>query len=251
LPKDDRYPSGHTREVFFWALMAAMVMLVVGSGLSFWIGYRQLLEREPLRHPFLALSILVVSLMTNGYAVRQSYRRLRAGGRTFWEAFRDSSQPLVKTALLQDSLGTASAVVGLVSLGLYQALGAVPILDALGALAIAVLMVVFSLTLTVQVHHLIAGRPVPESLQQALREVVGSVPEVEAVNRLVATFAGGEEMVVDLDLDLREGLTTVRIEEVLDRVHDAIVLEEPRVRSLRVDLNSPLPAGARGHRSWR
>lgn len=239
LPGDERYPVGHTREVFFWALLSSLTMLVVGSGLSFWRGFAQLVSPEPLDRPGLALAILVVSVATNGHAVSQSYRRLQASGLSLRQAFREESQPLVKTAFLQDGLGTASAVVGLVSLLLYAVVGSAPIFDALGALTIACMMVAFAGILIVQAHHLITGRTVPERVLTSVRRAALSVPEVEAINALAATFSGSTNVTVDLDLDLREDLTTIEIEEVLDRVRHAITDRRPEVKHLRVDLNSP------------
>ena len=42
-------------------------MLVVGAGLSAWRGYRQLVEQEPLESPLLALAVLMLAVVTNGY----------------------------------------------------------------------------------------------------------------------------------------------------------------------------------------
>jgi len=241
LPRDAKYPSGHTREVFFWALLSSLVMLVVGSGLSYWRGYTQLVARDPLERPWLALAILVVSVLTNGYAASQSVRRLRASGTSLRQAFMDESQPLVKTAVLQDGLGTASAVVGLISLLLYAALGSAALFDAAGAMAIATMMMASAVVLISGIHHLIIGRPVPDDVLERIRGAVLSLPQVEAINAAVATFAGSREMLVDLDLDLREELTTAEIEAVLDTLHDEISAIEPRVSRVRVDLNSPSP----------
>lgn len=241
MPGDARYPAGHTREVFFWALLSALVMLVLGSGLSFWRGYGQLVRPEPLDYPALALAVLVLSVTTNGYAVSQSYRVLRASGLPLRQAIREGSKPLVKTAFLQDSLGTASAVVGLFSLLLYTALGSRPLFDALGAIAIACLMVAFSITLIVQVHHLITGRPVSRRVREAIRRAVLEVPEVDGINALGAMFVGSDHIVVELDLDLAEDLSTVGVEAVLDRVQRAVTEGEPRASAVYVDLNSPPP----------
>lgn len=240
LPGDARYPAGHTREVFFWALLSALVMLVVGSGLSFWRGYTQLIERAPLHRPGLALAVVILSVATNGYAVSQSVRRLRADGNGLRQSFQNESQPLVKTAFLQDSLGTLSALVGLVSLLLYNVFGFVPLFDAVGALTIAALMVVFGVVLVSQMHHFITGRPVPRETLRTIRAAALSLPQVEDVNALAATFSGSEAIVVDLDLDLHEDLTTSQIEAVLDHLHAVIQEAEPRAVKLRVDLNSPI-----------
>jgi len=239
LPGDELYPAGHTREVFFWALLSSLTMLVVGGGLSFWRGHVQLVRLDPIDRPMLALAILAVSVTTNGCAVSQSYRRLRHSGSSLRIAFREESQPLIKTAFLQDSLGTASAVVGLVSLTLYAAFGSVALFDAIGAIAIACMMVAFSAVLIVQAHHLITGQAVPGRMLASIREAVLLVPEVEGINSVAATFTGSREVAVELDLDLSERLTTTEIEDVLDRIERSITARESQVRRLRVDLNSP------------
>ena len=243
LPNDRRYPSGHTREVFFWALLSALVMLVVGSGLSFWRGHAQLVRLELLERPLLALVILVISVTTNGYAVSQSVRRLRATGLPLRRAFRDEGQPLVKTAFLQDGLGTASAVVGLLSLLLYGAFGSVPLFDALGAIAIATMMMAFGVVLVTQMHHFITGRPVPDDVRERLRDAALALPEVEAVNALTATFSGSVDIAVEVDLELRRDLRTSEIELALDRLHGSMREVEPRVGKVRVGLNSPIVLG--------
>jgi len=113
---------------------------------------------------------------------------------------------------------------------------------------IAAMIAVFAVVLITQLHHLIAGRPVPDRVHASIRAGVASVSEVEAINSMAATFAGSDEIVVDLDLDLREELTTGQIEEALDAIHDAVTIGEPRVKRLRVDLNSPSPAAPRSRR---
>jgi cation diffusion facilitator family transporter len=239
LPGDEDYPAGHTREVFFWALLAALVMLVLGSGLSFWRGYDQFIKREALQRPHLALGILILSVSTNGYAVRQSYLRLRASGAGIWDAFRNEAEPLVKTAFLQDGLGTLSSLVGLFSLTLYVTLDAGPIVDALGAMAAATLMVAFGVILVVQMHHFITGRPVSPRVQKALVAAALALPGVERVNALTATFAGSVQIHVEADLDLAEALTTTQIEQLYDQLEVSLRKTDRRVAKVRVDLNSP------------
>jgi cation diffusion facilitator family transporter len=239
LPGDDDYPAGHTREVFFWALLSALVLLVVGSGLSFSRGYSQWVQREVLENPWMALGILTVSVTTNGYAARQSYLRLGGAGLGVWKAFRSESQPLVKTAFLQDTLGTLSSVMGLFSLGLYFLFDKSPIFDAVGAMAAAALMVVFGVILVVQMHHFITGRPVPLALRNRFRSAAQDLDGVVRVNALTATFSGSVEIVLEADLDLSETLNTVQIEALLDELQAAMRRVDGRVGKVRVDLNSP------------
>ena len=75
-PRDEAHPLGYAREAYFWGLLSAMTMLVVGAGFSAWRGYQQLVDREPLDHIWLAMVVLVIAIITNSYAVSLSVRKL-------------------------------------------------------------------------------------------------------------------------------------------------------------------------------
>lgn len=236
-PRDRQHPLGYAREVFFWGLLSAVAMLVVGGGLSAWRGYHQLVERVPLENSWLAIAVLSLAVATNGYAVTLSARKL-AEEDSLREAFRDPKRPLVKSALIRDVVGTFTSVVGLVALALYHAFGIVAF-DAAGALAAAAMMAAGSLVLMSQARSLITGRSLPEDDLARLRAAVLALPAVDAVNQLHAIYAGMTEVLVDADLDLAEDLDTTGIEALLDeleaRARDAV----PEVSRVRVLLNSP------------
>jgi cation diffusion facilitator family transporter len=235
-PRDRTHPLGYAREAFFWGLLSAVSMLVVGGGLSAWRGYRQLVERAPLDNTYLAIAVLALAVATNGYAVSLSVRKLAEEG-SLREAFRDPKRPLVKSALIRDVVGTFTSVVGLAALALYSALGVV-IFDAAGALVAAVLMVAGSLVLMSQVRSLITGRALPEDELARLRAAILAIPEVDAVNQLSAIYSGVAEVLVDADLDLAEDLDTAEIEAVLDDFEMRARTVIPEIGRVRVLLNS-------------
>lgn len=237
-PRDGAHPFGYAREAFFWGLLSAIVMLVVGAGLSAWRGYQQLVEPEPIGSPVLALAVLVLSVVTNGYAVSLSARKLVSEGGGLGTAFRSLNRPLVKSAMLRDAVGTTTSVVGLGALVLYRELGLV-LIDAVGALVAALFMFAASLFLMTQAKALITGRALPEDDLARLRAAVRATPEVEAINRLAAIYAGASEVLVDADLDLAEDLDTTQIETVLDDVEARVRAVLPETERVRILLNSP------------
>lgn len=237
-PSDSYHPLGYTREVFFWALISSMVMLFLGSGLTIMRGYQQLIEPEIVRHKWLALAVLAISVLTNSYALSQSVRKIRLAQTPFLKAFQESSRQLVKTSLLRDSLGTLSALTGLIAIFVYDVAG-ILLFDALGAIVIGVFMAVFAIILISQAKSLITGNAVPKEILGRIKNSTLQIPEVVAINRLSAVFSGNEQILVDLDLDLKEDLTTGQIEKALDKIKEAIVNQVPEVNSVRVDLNSP------------
>jgi cation diffusion facilitator family transporter len=240
-PHDSEHPLGYAREAFFWGLLSAVAMLVIGAGLSAWRGYHQLVNPSPLGTPLLAIGVVALAIVTNSYAVNLSIRKLHAERGSLRKAIRDMNEPLVKSALLRDAIGTFTSMVGLLALVAYWRFDLL-IFDALGALAAAVMMVVASIILMTQARALITGRALPDSTLARVHATVVSTPGVEAVNRLAAVYAGSSEVLLDADLDLAENLNTVQIEALLDLIEARIRRVVPRLERLRVNLNSPAAA---------
>ena len=241
-PGDSAHPLGYAREAFFWGLLSAVAMLVIGAGLSAWRGYRQLVDPHPLDTPLLAIGVVGLAVLTNGYAVSLSAKKLRNEYGNFREAFRHMDQPLIKSALLRDTIGTFTSIVGLVALVLYQTFDLL-IFDALGALVAAALMVAASIVLMTQARALITGQALPEALLDRLNTTVLYTPGVEAVNRLAAVYSGASQVLLDADLDLAENLDTEQIEALLDELEVRVRDVVPRLERIRVILNSPDKAG--------
>jgi cation diffusion facilitator family transporter len=237
-PGDHAHPLGYAREAFFWGLLSAVAMLVIGAGLSAWRGYQQLVDPTPIGTPLLAIAVVGLAVLTNGYAVSLSVRKLAVENDGLRQAFRHLDQPLIKSALLRDSIGTFTSIVGLAALVLYWRLELL-IFDALGALAAAVMMVAASLVLMTQARALITGRALPDETLAELRAAVLGTPGVEAVNRLAAVYSGASQVLLDADLDLAENLGTIQIEALLDVLEERVRDVLPHLERVRVILNSP------------
>lgn len=237
-PGDPEHPHGYEREAFFWALLSAMAMLLIGAGLSGWRGYQQLADPTPIENSPLAIAVLVLAIATNGYAVGLSVRNLTGNEGSLAEALRNTNRPLVKGALLRDVIGTTTSIIGLGAIVLFQVFDKV-VFDSIGALAAAVMMALASFVLMAQARELIAGRSLPEPAMAALQQAILDTPGVEAVNRLAAVHAGSERVRVDVDLDLAEDLDTLQIERLLDDVEARARAAVPGVAAVHVALNSP------------
>ncbi len=241
-PGDTEHPLGYGREAFFWGLLSAVAMLVIGAGLSAWRGYQQLSNPSPIETPILAIGVVALAVVTNSYAVNLSVRKLVAENDGIRNAFRSMDQPLIKSALLRDSIGTFTSIVGIAALILFWTFDLV-VFDALGALAAAVMMVAASLMLMAQARALIAGRALPDTTRLRVRAAVLDTPGVVAVNRLAAVYSGTSEVLLDADLDLSDDLDTAQIEDLLDLVEARVRAVVPQLERVRVILNSPGESG--------
>src|SRR5688572_31165410 len=120
-----KHPFGFGKALFSWTLLSALVMLVFGGGLSFYFGLQRFLEPQDIRQIGLAYGTLCISIVTNGYGVSVSARRLldHRPLKELRHILITSTHVETKNTLILDLTGSSAAVMGLISLILYQATG--------------------------------------------------------------------------------------------------------------------------------
>src|SRR5918999_2247542 len=122
---DKRHPFGHGKEIYFWTLISAVVMMTFTATASFYFGLVRFLNPEEITHIGFGYGTLLITLATNAYALSLSSRRLLKNKplRQLPQVFLNSSVVTTKNALVLDLMGTTASSCGLVSLLLYQLVG--------------------------------------------------------------------------------------------------------------------------------
>src|SRR3954454_7008436 len=148
---DETHPFGYGPERYYWALLAAIGMFLVGGALSVWEGVTALLHPRPLEDFWVGVAVLVVALMLDGLsrvvAVRTLRRQALARQVTVGQLLRESPDPTVVTVYLEDSIDVLGAALALLALVLHRVTGsALP--DALATLAIGLMLCYVALRLT-------------------------------------------------------------------------------------------------------
>src|SRR5207237_6587202 len=120
-PADDEHPFGHGKELYFWALIVALLIFAFGGGVTVYEGILHLLRAtQPmnLRWNYIVLGISAVFEGVTFWIAAREFRR-REGRRGFWRGIQISKDPTIFTVLLDN----AAALIGLLIafLGLYLA----------------------------------------------------------------------------------------------------------------------------------
>jgi cation diffusion facilitator family transporter len=213
------HPFGYGKELYFWSLLSAFIILVVTASISFYFGYRQLTGGEPIEHLGLAYAILCIAVATNGYAFRLSARKL-LGHRPLNDlpkVFLESSEVVTKTTTVLDAMGTLSAVLGLAALIIYGITGNSEF-DGIGAMVMAVVLAVLSVLLLVGAKGLVTGQSAPESVEHKIREIALDAPEVKAILSLRTMILGSDKLLVNMEIHMQDGLTTDQVEDVIAQI---------------------------------
>jgi len=237
---DQRYQFGYGREIFFWVLMAGILMFIGTGGLSLYFGYHQFVDPRPIENVWLALGTLFIGFMTNAYAFSLSAKRLHKLHRdlSWWHQLWHSSVAETKATFLIDFLGTTSTVFGFIAIVVYIATGN-PIFDGLGSMVIGLSMMSVSLLLIRDVRDLIVGRAVESDVAQRIIGAAHSVEGVITVLDLRTMYLGSAKILVMLEVHLQDQLDTDQIESITDTVKSVIQRNIPEVHHIQVEVETP------------
>ncbi len=239
--RDERHDFGYGREVYFWVMISAMFMFFGTGLLSVYFGYRQFTHPQVVHNDWLALAVLVIVFITNGYAFWLSFRRLnqdRHPRLPWWRRIIYSSMIETKTTFIIDFLGTLAAVVGLISIGLY-ALTDNARFDGIGGMIIGGCMMAGSLLLIYDVKGLIVGRSIPKKQARLLVRRVEKLEGVEDVLDLRSMYIGSTKLLIVIEVHLDETLTTDQIELLSDHIKLVTKKAVPYAAVVQVEVETP------------
>ena len=207
------------------------VFLFVGGGV---VAFMKGLDR--IRHPhesagglaFNLIVLAVAALFEILIAFRPALKEFnrRRGGRKVWRTIRESKDPALLVVLFEDSVAVVGLAVAAGGLLLAESTGD-PRWDGVASIVIGVLLAITAWILAIEVKGLLVGESAGRSARSAIRSAALSIPEVETVDRLLTMHLGPEEILVNMDVGVEDGLTDQQLEAVIDRVEEEIVGVEP------------------------
>ena len=163
-PADSTHPFGYGPERYYWALLAAIGMFLVGGAVSIWDGIRALVHPPELEAFWVGVGVLVVAIVLDGLSRVVALRQLRVqagrGGLTLRELLRESPDPTVVTIYFEDTIDVLGAVLALLALVVHRLSGS-GTADALASIAIGALLCFIASRLTRRNRQLLTNQSVP------------------------------------------------------------------------------------------
>ncbi|MFZ1662469.1 MAG: cation diffusion facilitator family transporter, partial [Paracoccaceae bacterium] len=119
-PPDLEHPFGHGMEVYFFAFVVAILIFGVGAGVSFYEGFHQIANPEPVTNFLVNYIVLGLSIAFEGASWLVAFREVNRnrGNQGLLQAVRKSKDPTVFTVLFEDTaamLGLFIAAMGLLA----------------------------------------------------------------------------------------------------------------------------------------
>jgi cation diffusion facilitator family transporter len=240
-PADEDHPFGYGRERFFWALLVAILIFVVGALVSFGEGVLAILVGGETRFT-LAYAVLAVALIAESVSFARAVVELRAGAeRQGWSVnryVRRSTDPTVRTVLLEDASAILGVLVAAGGVAVHQVTGA-RMWEGVASIAIGGLLAAVAFTLGKNAKDLIIGRPADPAERTAIERAVARQPEVEEIIGLRTVHLGPDHLFVGLRLRFHEELTVREIETATARMTEELHAVVPDTKDVFLDLGVP------------
>jgi cation diffusion facilitator family transporter len=234
-PPDASHPFGYGPERYYWALLAAIGMFVVGGAVSVWDGIRALIHPPELEAFWVGVGVLVIALVLDGLSRTVAVRQLRTQAArrelSLRELVRESADPTVVTVYFEDTIDVLGALLALIALVLHRLTGS-GLPDALASVAIGLLLCYLASALTRRNRALLTNQSVPERYVVQLRERLETRAEIHAVTNLEAVYLSPTEVLVAADVQLTDGLAGEQVAEVLVGARAEIMSELPVIARL-------------------
>jgi cation diffusion facilitator family transporter len=237
-PADAQHPFGYGMERYFWSLLAAVGIFVLGAGYSIMEGVRAVLEPEELGSLTITYVVLAASFVFEGVswlkAVRQLGREADERGRGFFHHLRVTPDPTAKTVAFEDTAALVGIVLAALGIFLHSTTGQ-GYWDGLASISIGLLLVGVAWSLGQQNKSALIGQALPESTQAELRQIIHESPGIDSVVELMTMRMAPDEVIVAARVDLDDTATVDELEQAADEVERRLMEQHPEVRHVFLD----------------
>ncbi len=192
-PPDATHPYGYLRASYVWALISAVGIFFIGAGVTGSHAVRSWRHPEPIEDPRVALAVLAVALLIEGWTLIVAFRVVhasaRARGESLWQAVRHGPDPMAVAVLAEDGAAVVGILVAAVAIVAAWLTGD-PRWDAAGSGVISLLLAAVAVLLIDRNREYLIGHAIPDGQLRRILDRLRSDPLVEAVHDVKAEVVG-------------------------------------------------------------
>jgi cation diffusion facilitator family transporter len=237
-PADAQHPFGYGKERYFWSLLAAVGIFVLGAGFSVVHGVRSILDPEELGNLAIAYVVLACAFLFEGVSWLRAVRQLRGeahrAGRGFAEHLRITPDPTAKTVAFEDTAALLGVMLAAVGVTLHHVTGA-GFWDGAASVAIGLLLVGVAFALGQQNMRRLLGEAVNEETQREIGRVIVESPGIDSLMELLTMRMSPDEVLVAARVDLDDEASVAELEQCADLVEQRVREAVPEVRHVFLD----------------
>lgn len=240
-PADEQHPFGYGKELYFYSLVVALIILAGGGGMSILDGIRHVRNPEPVHDPLWTYLTLGGSAIFEGaslsIAVREFRKLPRSGG--ILHAIHVSKDPANFSVMLEDIAALAGLLVAFLGIWASHSLG-IEWADGAAAIVVGLILSAVAAILTYETHGLLIGEGASKQMLDELQILVSSDPDVLGMRRPYTMYFGPDTILLNMEVEFADHLSADGIEAAIDRLESKIQGRFPRIQRIFIESDSIL-----------
>lgn len=231
----EEFHYGHSQERFFWNLVSAMGIFVLGCGVTVYHGIHDLLaeshHQPPVLEQYIIEAILLISMLAESYSFYVATKEIKtqalARGKKFFEYLEESLDPSVSAVFWEDAaaiLGILLAFTGI----LLSTLTGNKVFDASASIIIGLLMGWIAYHLAIENKKFLLDRSIPEFELNQLLEVLQKNTMILKYSDIKTVVLGPDRLkfTAKIELDLKK-LSEKKISEITEQISKKDFIADP------------------------
>lgn len=238
-PADDAHPFGYGQELYFWSLVVAIVLFGLGGGMSIYEGIMHILSPEQLQDPKWNYITLGAATVFEGISFVIGLRALlrTKGAADLWQALHTSKDPAIFVVVFEDSSALAGLALAFLGVYLSHRFGE-PRIDGGASILIGLLLASVAIVLAYESKGLLLGESADPRMVMRIRQLVTNDEDVLQARQPLTMHFGPDEVLLNLDVQFRKGLSSNELAAVIDRLEDKIRKMYPEVKRIFMEADS-------------
>jgi cation diffusion facilitator family transporter len=232
----ETHPFGYGRERYVFAFVVAIILFSVGGMFSLYEGIHKLESHEEIRIPWLPLLVLSVAIVLESFSLRTAVIEANKarGDQSMISFIRHAKQPELPVILLEDIAALLGLVFAFAGVGLSLLTGNV-IWDAIGTIAIGVLLIGVAIVLGIETKSLLVGEGASPADVTKIRAAFAGHKNVEAIIHMKTLYLGPDELMVAAKIAVPKATKATEIAKVINEVELAVREAVPLARVIYIE----------------
>ena len=220
---DQEHPFGYGAARFLGGFLVAVVLFALGAAFSIAEGVLKLIHPHKLEDLALDVVILGVAMVFEAVSLRAAVKASRVTRRgAGWLSFvRSTRVPELAVLLVEDSGALAGLAFAMTAVVLSALTGSTAF-DAVGSLAVGVVLGVNSVVLGFEMSSLLVGETASRGELTAIERALAGTPGIEQLVHLRAVHVGPEDLLVAAKVIFEPGLSAETAAVAVDAAEVAI-----------------------------
>jgi cation diffusion facilitator family transporter len=226
-PADGAHPFGYGMSVYFWSFMVAMLLFSIGGMFSIYEGIHKFNSPEPVKEIGWGVGILLFSICLEGYAMFSNIVELnkRKGQTNFFKYLTITKDSDLIVIFGENSAAVLGLILALIAMlaSYYSGDGRY---DAMGSLAIGVVLILVAIFLSVEVKSLLIGESADPIINSSVVELISKNAQIDSLIHCRTIQQGPGEVLVCMKIKCIPNINTQQIsslindlEQQLRRIH--------------------------------